>query len=301
MSRVVVVLGAPVDSEGRPSAWLLGRLEHALTVIAQSPPPLAVCCTGGPCKSYGGSGKYVEAEVMVAFLRKKLKKSQRKGAAKKKAESSGAFAVDPPFLVDALAAQTFDNAFNVLQLLLENGVWDSIPADEPIIVDLVTSDWHMNRSLLCFSTMFGVLPRPGKVHIRPRSAITSQEEQLRERPREDNLCQGWFPQVLPRYTARLHELLRNPVADKERAGDASPSGDAAAVGNGPTADGELRNQPLVVVLLGGRFEWLCGDGTEWDGRTCGGRVAEALRQVAHGLQRYSRVYLLNKVRAVFRR
>jgi hypothetical protein len=125
---VVVVLGAPLLADGTPGPDLKQRLECALALAREGQ---LVVVTGGAPKTYGSSGVRAEGQAGRDFLLAHGKPSE-------------------DVAVEDTAMHTFDNALLTRALLKRRPDW---PRRTRLVV--VTHDWHVERSRLCFEAVFG--------------------------------------------------------------------------------------------------------------------------------------------------
>lgn len=140
-SRILVVLGSPITADAKPGEDMKQRLDH----VWQNKLDRAVekiVVTGGTPQTYGSSGIKAEAHVMKEYLVANGIPSDK-------------------ILAETRAMHTFHNALYSRQILKESG----ISAQQ---ITILTHDWHMPRSLLCFQIVWCDDPamKFNVVHIR---------------------------------------------------------------------------------------------------------------------------------------
>ncbi|CAB9511590.1 Conserved Protein [Seminavis robusta] len=133
VQRFIVVLGAPTTEDGKPGPDMKQRLDRCLELLAQEKEDdCLVVVTGGSPRTYGSSGVCKEGDCMHQYLTEKGVKSSR-------------------ILVENHAQHTFHNAIFSKSLLRTRGY---IPSSRATELSILTSDWHMTRSMWCFQAVF---------------------------------------------------------------------------------------------------------------------------------------------------
>jgi uncharacterized SAM-binding protein YcdF (DUF218 family) len=127
-ATVIVVLGAPVLADGTPGPDLAQRLEAALALASNGQ---LIAVTGGAPRTYGSSGARAEGLAGRDFLVARKKPSDE-------------------VLVEDAAKNTFENALLTRVLLKKRREWN-----EPLLLLVVTNDWHVVRARQCFETVYG--------------------------------------------------------------------------------------------------------------------------------------------------
>lgn len=174
--RVIVVLGAPTTDNGGPGPDLKQRLDHCIELMATSEySDSVVVVSGGSPTTYGSSGLHSEGQIMHDYLVANGVKSKR-------------------ILVEDKALHTFHNALYSKTLLRNQGL---LAGDtEKLELVVLTTDWHMERSHLCFKAVF--IDTPGVILIAETVASddTAPETIARVSKERTILDNGWIARCI---------------------------------------------------------------------------------------------------------
>uniref|UniRef100_A0A7S4NEE4 DUF218 domain-containing protein n=1 Tax=Odontella aurita TaxID=265563 RepID=A0A7S4NEE4_9STRA len=181
---VIVVLGAPTTPEGKPGPDLKKRLDRCLEILKIDPLKASkslVAVTGGSPQTYGSSGVCPEGVCMQQYL------IQRGGVPQDQ------------IIVEDRAYHTFHNALYVKTILRERGlVVNSESSDSsspPAMINLIvlTTDWHVERSLLCFAAVFSDVPNVTLAEPEVVPSDPTDPEVITRKSKEKMLIDRWIP------------------------------------------------------------------------------------------------------------
>lgn len=175
-TSVIVVLGAPTTATGEPGPDMKQRLNRCLELLSLPQHAASIIAvTGGNPLSYGSSGVCTEAACMRDYL-----------------VSQGGSVSEDRILVEDRAIHTFHNALYVKTLLKKQGI---LKEDSPINLTILTTDWHMERSLLCFKAVYCDTPNVTLV-ADAVSSDPSDPQVVERKEKEKKLIKRWIPMCL---------------------------------------------------------------------------------------------------------
>ena len=176
--KVIIVLGAPTTNNGQPGPDLKARLDRCMELLATEPySDSTVVVTGGSPNTYGSAGVHSEGEIMRSYL-----------------VAKGADQHTTTILVEDQALHTFHNALYSKTLLRAHGV--HFDTEALLELTIITTDWHMERSLLCFEAVFADAPEVTLTAESVSSGITVNETMKRISKEKKILEQGWIAQCI---------------------------------------------------------------------------------------------------------
>ena len=169
---VVVVLGGPKIDDHTPGPDLQARLDRTLALL-QKEQVQCIVVTGGAPPTYGSKGTRAEAHVMRDYLARHN--------------------VTTTILVEDQAQHTFDNAYFSRRLLAQRRILN-------VRLLVVTNDWHVARSRLCFEAVFGI-----ETEIDFEAVISDKNDaEVVKRFETENqlISQGWVEATAAAYGLR---------------------------------------------------------------------------------------------------
>lgn len=174
-ATVIVVLGAPTTSDGKPGPDMKQRLDRCIAMLNDPRHDRSlVVVTGGNPRTYGSPGVVREGVCMRDYL-----------------VEEGGIPIGR-ILVEENAVHTFHNALYVKTLLKSCGL---LAGDSPVELTVLTTDWHMERSMICFKLAYIDAPN---VELLSEAVPSDPTDPfvISRTEKEKRLIERWIPMCL---------------------------------------------------------------------------------------------------------